>query len=140
MTTLYPASGSFVTYAARYIDPAWGFAVGIIYWASWVGAFGTEATAARILVGYWLPSGWSNDPGHAAILVTAFNFLMVMIHICPVRVFAEIEFWVSTIKLVSVMIFLVVIWVIMGGGGPDGRVHGGEYWAEGAVINGFKGT
>ncbi|RPB01195.1 hypothetical protein L873DRAFT_1677700 [Choiromyces venosus 120613-1] len=139
MTTIYPASGSFVTYAARYIDPAWGFTIGILYWACWIGAFGTEATAARILVGYWLPQGWSDDPAHAAILITAFNVIMVMIHVCPVRVFGEIEFWVSSIKVVSVLVFLIVIWAIMGGGGPDGRVHGGEYWAEGAVINGFKG-
>ncbi|PWW72543.1 hypothetical protein C7212DRAFT_359950 [Tuber magnatum] len=139
MTTIYPASGSFVTYAARYIDPAWGFAVGALYWACWVGAFGTEATAARILVGYWLPVGWSDDPTHAAILISVFNFIMVLIHVFPVRVFGEIEFWISSIKVVSVLVFLVVIWVIMGGGGPDGRVHGGEYWAEGALINGFKG-
>lgn len=43
-------------------------------------------------------------------------------------------------KVVSVLGFLVVIWVIMGGGGPKGRVHGGEYWVDpGAMLNGFKG-
>lgn len=57
----------------------------------WIGAFGTEATAARILVSYWLPEGWSDNPGHAALLITVFNVIMVCIHICPVKVFGEIE-------------------------------------------------
>lgn len=128
------------------------------YWACWIGAFGTEATAARILVSYWLPESWSESPGNAAILITVFNIIMVMIHICPVRVFGEIEvripkhshrrqetdcviqFWVSSLKVISVLGFLVVIWVIMGGGGPKGEPHGGEYWKDpGAVLNGFKG-
>lgn len=32
MVTLYPISGSFVHYAARFVDPALGFAVGYNYW------------------------------------------------------------------------------------------------------------
>ncbi|RPB16434.1 hypothetical protein P167DRAFT_481337 [Morchella conica CCBAS932] len=140
MATLYPTSGSFVTYASRYIDPAWGFTIGIMYWACWIGAFGTEATAARILVGYWLPPDWSSSPGNAAILITVFNVIMVCIHICPVRVFGEIEFWVSSLKVISIVMFLIVIWVIMAGGGPEGQRHDGEYWVDpGALLNGFKG-
>ena len=49
-----------------------------------------------------------------------------MIHLAPVRVFGEVEFWVSAIKVVSVVAFIIVVWAIMGGAGPNGRKHGGE--------------
>lgn len=37
------------------------------------------------------------------------------IHFAPVHVFGEVEFVVSTLKIIAVITFLIVIWVIMGG-------------------------
>lgn len=34
MTTLYPVSGAFVHYTARFLDPALGFALGCAYLSS----------------------------------------------------------------------------------------------------------
>lgn len=35
MTTLYPVSGAFTHYTARFVDPALGFALGWNYWYSY---------------------------------------------------------------------------------------------------------
>ncbi|MGL4583360.1 MAG: amino acid permease, partial [Flavobacterium sp.] len=36
MATYLPVSGSFSTYAARFVDPSLGFALGWNYWFNWV--------------------------------------------------------------------------------------------------------
>jgi amino acid transporter len=36
MAMLYPISGGFYTYSVRFIDPAWGFAMGWNYVFQWV--------------------------------------------------------------------------------------------------------
>ena len=33
MTTLFPVSGAFTHYAARFVDPALGFSLGYNYWS-----------------------------------------------------------------------------------------------------------
>lgn len=57
--------------------------------------------------------------------------------------FAEVEVIVSAIKIISIGIFIIVVWVIMGGGGPNGTKHGGENWnmpgLDNGVLHGFRG-
>ena len=134
MAVIFPVSGSFTRYATRFIDPALGFAMGWQYWLCWVSVFAAEATAANILVQYW------TSDVHTAVWISIFILINLAIHLFPVRVFGEVEFVVSTLKVISVLVFIVVIWVIMAGGGPTGRKYGGEYWVDpGALANGFHG-
>ena len=53
MGALYPVSGSFTHYAARWVDPAVGFALGINYWYSYAVTIPTETVAAAIVISYW---------------------------------------------------------------------------------------
>jgi len=134
MAVLFPVSGSFTRYATRFIDPGLGFAMGWQYWMCGVAVFAAEATAANILIGYW-----TRDI-HVAVWISLFIVINLAIHCFPVRIFGEVEFVVSTLKVVSVLGVIVVTWVIMAGGGPDGRKHGGEYWVDpGPLANGFQG-
>lgn len=134
MAVLFPASHSFTQYATRFVDRGLGFALGWQYWLCWVSVFAAEATAANILVRYWV------ETVPTAVWITVFIAVNLVIHLFSVRVFGEVEFLVSTLKVVSVVVFIGVTMVIMAGGGPDGRRHGGEYWVDpGAVANGFAG-
>src|SRR5689334_8290825 len=45
MAVLYPVNGAFYTYVVRFIDPAWGFAVGWDYALSWLCVLPFELTA-----------------------------------------------------------------------------------------------
>lgn len=64
-------------------------------------------------------------------------------HISPVRVFGEVEFFISAVKVVAVVTFIICTWCIMAGVGPTGRAHGAEFWhlegLEGGLKDGFKG-
>ena len=50
-----PESGSFGTYAQKYIGPATGYTVTWLYWLTWSATLGTEFTAAALLMQEWFP-------------------------------------------------------------------------------------
>jgi yeast amino acid transporter len=53
MTSHAPISGSFPHYAARWVDPALGFAVGWNYWYASTITVPLEITASSILLTFW---------------------------------------------------------------------------------------
>lgn len=55
MSTYIPVSGSFETYASRFIDPALGFALGWNYWLNWTVTVASELVAAAMLIRFWFP-------------------------------------------------------------------------------------
>ncbi|KAI9809034.1 MAG: hypothetical protein M1825_002323 [Sarcosagium campestre] len=138
MAVLIPVSGSFTRYATRFYDPALGFAMGWQYWLAWVAVFGAESSAFVLLINYW-----DTRENMTPLWISVFLVINLLIHFCPVRIFGEVEFVVSAMKIVSVIAFIIVVWAIMGGAGPKGRTHGGEYWRleglDNGLANGFKG-
>ncbi len=91
-----PETGSFSTYATRFLGPGTGYTVAWLYWLTWTVAIGSEFTAAGILMTRWFPDTpvwiWS------ALFAGAVFFTNVV----SVRLFAETEFWLSLIKVVTV--------------------------------------
>ena len=66
MATWLPTSGSFATYASRYVDPSLGFALGWNYWFNWVITVAVDISIAAVVITYWEPLralmpawGWS---------------------------------------------------------------------------------
>ena len=57
MATYLPTSGSFATYASRFVDPSLGFALGWNYWFNWVITVTTRSEERR--VGKECRSRWS---------------------------------------------------------------------------------
>src|SRR5437016_1328925 len=49
MATYLPVSGSFSTYASRFVDPALGFALGWNFWFNWAITLAAELSAATII-------------------------------------------------------------------------------------------
>ncbi|KAJ5356518.1 Amino acid/polyamine transporter I [Penicillium concentricum] len=134
MAVLFPVAGSFATYSTRFVDPAWGFAMGWNYALQWLIVLPLEIVAASITVGYW-----NSDISNAA-WVTIFWVLIVSINMFGVRGYGEAEFVFSIIKVVAVIGFIILGIVLNCGGGPEGGYIGAKYWYNpGAFHNGFKG-
>ncbi len=114
MATQLPIVGSFEAYAGRFIDPAFAFAVGWNYWFSWAITVAAEFVAAGLIVKFWLP-----DMPVTVVAMAAFVLLMTL-NLISTKSFAEAEYWFAGIKVVTVIIFLVVGFLmivgIMGGG------------------------
>lgn len=136
----FPVSGAFSTYSTRFIDPAWGFAMGWNYALNWLVVFPLELVAASITISYW-----STDNNPAARVnpdawVALFWAVIVSINLFGVKGYGEAEFVFSIIKVLAVCGFIILGIVLVCGGGPVGGYIGGRYWHNpGAFNHGFKG-
>lgn len=134
MACLFPVAGSFSAYSTRFLDPAWGFAMGWNYAMQWLVVLPLEIVAASITVDYW------EAPVNAAVWVTIFLLLIISINLFGVRGYGEAEFVFSIIKVVAVIGFIILGIILNCGGGPKGGYIGGRYWKNpGAFNSGFKG-
>lgn len=101
MATQLPLVGSFEAYANRFIDPAFGFAVGWNYWFSWAITVAAEFVAAGLIVKFWIPQ----VPG-TLVAIIAFTLLMGL-NLISTKSYAEAEYWFAGIKVIAVIIFLI---------------------------------
>ncbi|KAI0358183.1 general amino acid permease 1 [Trametes cingulata] len=131
MTSHAPISGTFPHFAARWVDPAFGFAVGWNYFYTNAISVPVEITAAGILLTFWDP-----NPDHQAAYTAAICICACAINIFGVRWFGESEFVFSIIKLLLITILIITGLVIDLGGGPDHRRLGFHYWKDPGPING----
>ncbi|NGY69739.1 amino acid permease [Bacillus megaterium] len=102
LTVSMPVTGSFQTYASKYIGPSTGFTVGWMYWLNWAVTVSVELTAVGLLMQRWFPDipVW--------IWCGVFGISLFVINSLSTRSFAETEFWFSSIKIVTILLFIVV--------------------------------
>lgn len=135
---MYPVSGSFYYYSARFIDPSWGFAMGWNYVFQWASVLPLELTVCAISIRYW------NADINIAVWISLFLVVVIIINIFGALGYAEEEFIASVFKLSAIVIFMIIALVLVLGGGPKGGRYdsywGARYWYDpGAFQNGFKG-
>ncbi|KAF2876426.1 amino-acid permease inda1 [Massariosphaeria phaeospora] len=138
LAVMYPVSGGFYTYSVRFIDPAWGFAMGWNYCFQWAIVLPLELVVAGMTVEYW-KVGQS-----VAVWITVFWVFIILINVFGTLGYAEEEFWSSCLKLAATIIFMIIALVCVLGGGPSegryGEYFGARLWYNpGAFRNGFKG-
>ena len=95
MAVLFPVAGSFSAYSTRFLDPAWGFAMGWNYALQWLVVLPLEIVSASITVDFW-DSNISN-----AAWVTLFLVLIISINFFGVKGYGEAEFVFSIIKVIA---------------------------------------
>jgi AAT family amino acid transporter len=97
-----PVSGSFAEYAREFLGPVFGFATGWTYWLLWVVTGMAELTASAIYIHFWFPAipQW----------VSALAFLVVLfgVNLISVKIFGEIEFWFSMVKITAIIGMIVI--------------------------------
>ena len=109
MAAYMPVAGSFSTYGARFVDPAFGFAIGWNYWYNWAVTIAVELAAASIVMKFWLPE----VPG--VLWSGVFLALMFALNAISVKGFGESEYWFALIKVVTVIVFIITgVYMIFG--------------------------
>ncbi|KAG0243131.1 hypothetical protein BGW41_002771 [Actinomortierella wolfii] len=111
MTTYLPITGSINAYGTRFFDPALGFMLGWVYWFSWSVTLATELVAAGVIIDYWIPL--SQCPGWVWALV--FIVVLTTLNMTTVKAYGEAEYWMSLIKVLAVLVFIVVGFLYIGG-------------------------
>ena len=97
-----PVAGSFGAYAQKYIGPGTGYMISWVYWLTWTATLGTEFTAAALLMQEWFPhiSMW--------IWTIIFAITIFVLNLSSTRIFAESEFWLALVKVVTVVAFIIL--------------------------------
>ena len=122
MATMLPLSGSFEEYATRFVDPAFGFALGWNYWFSWSITVAAELVAGGLIIKYFFPNGDIFGPYSGTAWAMIFLVLLFGLNFMSARAYGEAEYWFAGIKVITIIVFLIVgilmILGIMGGEAP----------------------
>ncbi|KAM0252537.1 hypothetical protein ACHAQJ_007669 [Trichoderma viride] len=123
MASYIPVTGAFTVYASRFIDPTLGFAMGWIYWFSWVITVGLELTASGLIIQYWTTSV------SIGVWIAIFWVVFTAAQFLPTFVFGEMEAYLSSIKVVTIIGFVIFGICVNAGVGDQGYI-GFKYWRE----------
>ncbi|OTA15211.1 amino acid transporter [Xenorhabdus vietnamensis] len=132
------APGSFSYYATHYLGPLAGFLTGWTYVFEMLVVCLADVTAFGIYMKLWFPhvEQW--------IWVLSIVFFIGAINLCNVKVFGEMEFWLSIIKVAAIIAMIVGGFAIMmyGFGQEAGHVTGlSNLWEHGGFMpNGVAGV
>jgi AAT family amino acid transporter/lysine-specific permease len=101
MAAFMPSTGSFYVYASNFVDPALGYALGWNYWYNWAITVASEIAAASLIMRFWFPDSSS------FIWSSLFLFIFVGINALSVKSFGRTEYWLSFIKVSTIVIFIL---------------------------------
>ncbi|PYH98358.1 amino acid permease [Aspergillus ellipticus CBS 707.79] len=133
IATYIPIPGAFTAYAARLVDPSLGFAMGWIYWFSWASTFALELTATGLIIQFW------DDSINIAIFIAIFWVLITCLNFLPVSFYGELEFWLSSVKVITVVGFMIFAICIDAGAGDEGYL-GFRYWVHPGPFAPYSGV
>ncbi len=136
MAAWLPLESGFTGYAARFCDPALGFSLGYTYWFKYIIVTPNQLTAAALVIQYWVPREKVN-PG---VFIAVFLVVIIAINYLGIRFFGELEFWLSSIKVLTIVGLIILSLVLMLGGGPDHDRKGFRYWKHPGAFKPLYGS
>ncbi|TCV71977.1 amino acid permease [Neorhizobium sp. S3-V5DH] len=120
-----PSSGSFVSYAREFYGEKTAFVTGWMYWLNWAMTSVADVTAVALYMNFfkhYVP--WLGGIDQWVFALVALVIVLAM-NLLSVKVFGELEFWFSLIKVLALATFLVVgIYFVVSGTPIDGHPAG----------------
>src|SRR5271163_437074 len=98
------SSGSFVSYAREFFGEKVAFAAGWLYFLNWAMTGIVDTTAIAHYCHYW--TAFQAIPQWTLALVAL--VVVLSMNLISVKVFGEMEFWASLIKVIALVTFLIV--------------------------------
>lgn len=133
VATFIPLNG-FANYCQRYVDDALGFACGYIYFFKYLIISPNQLVAGALTMQYWVPRSKVN-PG---VWIAIFLVVILSVNLLGVRFFGEIEFWLSSLKVLTIIGLIILLLVIALGGGPTHDRIGFRYWQNPGAFLHYK--
>ena len=136
LATFYPVSGSFSSYSTRFVDSSLGFTMGWLYWGMWSLVTSVDIIVASNVLQYWDVFKVLNPLTWSLIFLT----LLFLINIFSVKAFGETEFWLSLIKVITIIVF-IIFGIMMIFGILGGHTYGFENYTKGQApfVGGISG-
>ena len=119
----HPAAGSFGVYGDLYLNAFAGFIARAGYWIGLALAIGAEMVAAATYMATWFPK----VPSYIWIIV--FGAVLLVINLRSVGSYGRYEFWLSMIKLATIVAFILIGASLLASGHavPQYTAHGGFF-------------
>ncbi|MBW0487123.1 hypothetical protein O181_026838 [Austropuccinia psidii MF-1] len=128
-----PIVGGHLALAERFFSSSLSFALGWSYWYMWSIICPTELSASALLMTYW------SSKVNLAVYIAVFWVFVGAINLGGVRVYGEMEFWFSSIKVIAVVIVLI-LGIILDLGGVTGDRIGFRYWKNPGPLPQYDGV
>lgn len=122
MAAYVPVAGSFCTFAGRYVDDAFGFALTWNYWFNDAVSTAADLVALQLILQYWTDA----FPWYALGLIIW--VLIVLSNIINVRAYGEVEYWLCLLKVLTIIIFIVLSICVNAGANTAHEYIGGRNW------------
>lgn len=123
-----PAAGSFSYFAHKYWSPLAGFVSGWNYWALYTLVSMAELSAVGSYVHAWCP-------GIPPWVATAVCFVLInAINMRHVKMFGELEFWLSLLKVIAVIAMILFGGYLLVSGQAGPQSHVSNLWALGGFM------
>ena len=98
----HPAAGSFGVYGDLYLNQYAGFIARAGYWVGLSLAIGAEMVAAATYMSTWFPGV------RPYLWILVFSALLLALNLRSVGSYGRVEFWLSMIKLATIIAFIVI--------------------------------
>lgn len=136
MAVRRPVAGSFGEYATQYLGPLAGFLTGWTYALEMVVVCLADVTAFGVYMGFWFPGvpRW--------VWVFSIIFFIGAINLLSVKVFGEVEFWLSLVKVLAIVAMIAGGIAILVWGSSTGREEQrgiANLWNDGGFPHGLAG-
>ncbi|KAF7315249.1 AA-permease domain-containing protein [Mycena indigotica] len=132
MATQYPIAGSFTAYSSRFVGSSYSFALGWNYWFNDAVSVASDLTAAQLVLQFWTTS-------HTWAISLAFWVFLVGVNSIHVRSYGELEYWLSILKVATIVVFIIIGILVNVGVNTDHHYIGGHYFRDAPFIGGFGG-
>lgn len=127
MCSYLPIKGTFIHFAARWVDPALGFASSIIYIYTSMMFVCLEATAVASVCSYWTDI-------NPAMMISVSLALFFVFNVFGVNWYGEVEFVSLMLKVLLIVGLMFFGLVSMCGGNPNRDAYGFQHWKEGGLM------
>lgn len=125
MAAARPAVGSFMEYARVGLGDWAAYLVGWLYWYFWVGVIAFEAVVGGSILHGWFPE----------LPPWAFSVVLLLIftttNLVSLRSFGEVEFWLASVKVIAIVVFLGIGLLYILGVWPNSHFSIPNLWQHG---------
>ncbi|KXU34086.1 proline-specific permease [Ventosimonas gracilis] len=132
-----PVKGYFGEHASEYISPLAGYLTGWMFALSLILVCIADVSAFAIYMKFWYPEV------DAWVWVTAIILFIGALNLCAVKLFGEMEFWLSIIKVTAIIAMIIggLCIILFGFGTKTGNATGiSNLWQNGGFLpNGIGG-
>ncbi|CAH0030854.1 unnamed protein product, partial [Clonostachys rhizophaga] len=128
MNTYMPVAGGFIRHAGYWVDDALGFVAGWNFFLFEAFLIPFEISALTFVMSFWTEA--ATQPGPTAGIYAAVILIYGVLNCLAVKFYGEVEFWLSSGKIILILILFSFTFITMVGGNPQNDAYGFRYFSN----------